>query len=202
VLLEAEAGVVVTDCLWIMKKCLAIQRGLIPKETVLKGASADLWWEVWQVLSSRAGWSFQWLPSHRSESEAMAAGRMLEDWLGTGKADDVAKAHAKAMDISPQLLTEWAENQAAMEAVWRLIAESQVAHLAGRPRRQDGTAVKSRTWKVPTCGQAAAYAGGLACSSRCCRCRRWPPQRCNQRQAVGFEAGPNPRPMKGQLCNL
>ncbi len=55
VLLEAEPGVVVTDCLGIVKKRTAAQRGQVPKETVLKEAIADLWWVVWQVLSSRPG---------------------------------------------------------------------------------------------------------------------------------------------------
>ena len=74
VLLDAEPGAIITDRLGIKKKCEAIQRGQVPKETVLKGANVDLWWEVWQVLRKVPGWTFEWLPSHRSESEAMAAG--------------------------------------------------------------------------------------------------------------------------------
>ncbi len=33
---------IVTDCLGIKKKCVTIQRGQYPKETVLKGANADV----------------------------------------------------------------------------------------------------------------------------------------------------------------
>ncbi len=50
VLLDSEPDTIVADCLGIMKKCDAIQRGQGPNETVLKGANANLWWEVWQVL--------------------------------------------------------------------------------------------------------------------------------------------------------
>ncbi len=59
VLLEAEPGVVVTDCLGIKKKCTPIQRVRVPKEAVLEGTGADLWWEVWQALSSQPGWTFE-----------------------------------------------------------------------------------------------------------------------------------------------
>ena len=69
--------------------------------------------------------------------------------LGNEQADEAAKAQAKAVDISPMLLSEWAENQAAIEAVWRLIAESQVKHLAERPRRVDGPAIKRRKRSAP-----------------------------------------------------
>ena len=36
---------------------------------------------------------------------------------------------------TPELLAKWAEQQLAAQAVWQLIAQSQVAHLAERPRR-------------------------------------------------------------------
>ncbi len=45
------------------------------------------------------------------------SGLSQEDWLGNAKADEAAKAHARAMDISPLVLSKWAENQAAVEAV-------------------------------------------------------------------------------------
>jgi ribonuclease HI len=90
----------------------------------LKGANAELWREVWQVLRSTPGWTFEWLPSHRSEAEATAAGLLQEDWQGNEKADAAAKALARAADVSPELLSRWTDNQAAVEAVCRLIAES------------------------------------------------------------------------------
>ena len=43
VLLDAEPGTIVTDCLPVKRKCVAILRGQVPMEAVLKGASADLW---------------------------------------------------------------------------------------------------------------------------------------------------------------
>ncbi len=76
---------------------------------------------------------FEWLPSHRSQAEATAARVSQDDWLGNEQAEKAAKAQAKAVDISPMLLSKWADNQAAVEAVWRLIAESQVKNLAERP---------------------------------------------------------------------
>ena len=132
-LLDAEPGAIVADCLGIKKKHMAILRGQVPKEAVLKGANADLWWEVWRGLRSVPGWTFEWLPSHRSQAEATAARVSQDDWLGNERADEAAKAQARAVDISPLLLARWAANQAAVEAVWRLIAESQVSHLAGGP---------------------------------------------------------------------
>ena len=120
VLVDAEPGTIVTDCLGIKTKCVAILRGQVPMEAVLKGANADLWWEVWQALRKVPGWTFDWLPSHRSLAEAAAAGLSAEDWLGKERADDAAKAQARAADISPLLLTRWAANRAAVEAVWRL----------------------------------------------------------------------------------
>ena len=62
VLLDAEPGTIVTDCLGIKTKCVAILRGQVPMEAVLKGANADLWWEVWQVLRKVQCWTFEWLP--------------------------------------------------------------------------------------------------------------------------------------------
>ncbi len=114
-----------------------------------EGATADLWWEVWQALRKEPGWTFEWLPSHRSQAETAAAGLSQEDWLGNERADEAAKAQARAADVSPLLLTRWAANQAAVDAVWRLLAESQVSHLAGRPRRSDGSAVKTRKRRAP-----------------------------------------------------
>ena len=149
VLREADAGVVVTDCLGTKRKCQAIQAGRIPKEWVFRGVNADLWAEVWGILRSNRSWKFEWMASHKSEGEALAAGVPLEAWVGNVKADEAAKAQARLMDIEPHLLEKWAENQRAVEAVWRLIAESQVAHLAGRLRRQDGAAVKSRKRRAP-----------------------------------------------------
>ncbi len=83
------------------------------------------------MLRNTPGWTFKWLPSHRSEAEATAAGVSQEDRLGNEQADEAAKAQARAVDISPLLLAKWAESQAAVEAVWRLIAGTQVSHLAG-----------------------------------------------------------------------
>ncbi len=59
---------------------------------MLKGTTADPWWEVWQALSSQPVWAFEWLPSHRSEAEVMAAGVLQEVWLGNDKANEAAKA--------------------------------------------------------------------------------------------------------------
>ncbi len=84
---------------------------------MLKSANADLWWQVWRVLRMAPGWTFEWLPSHRSKAEATAAGASQDDWLGNEQADEAAKAQAKAVHISPVLLSKWVEHQAAVEAV-------------------------------------------------------------------------------------
>ena len=149
VLCSATPGVIVTDCLGIRKKARRIMAGLISQEQLLKSTNADLWSLAWDPLRSGLGWEVEWVPSHHSCTEAAAAGVSHEDWLGNDKADQAAKVQAHVADASPALLQKWAEHQAATEAVWRLIAESQVAHLAGRPRRRDGTAVKSRKRKAP-----------------------------------------------------
>ncbi len=69
------------------------------------------------MLRSVPGWTFEWLPSHRPEAEASPAGLSQEDWLGNEKADEAAKAQTRAVDVSPLLLSKWAENQVAVEAV-------------------------------------------------------------------------------------
>ena len=143
----------------------------------------------WGPLHSEADWQFEWMPSHNTEADAASAGVSPADWLGNAKADEAAKAKAKEADLSPQLLQRWADHQAATEAVWRLIAESQVAHLACRARRRDGTAAKSRKRKAPArpcrkvrrraaaggAPRSSSGGSGRACSGRptmgrpCCR---------------------------------
>ncbi len=98
------------------------------------------------MLRSVPGWIFEWLPSHQSKPRPTLRQRACR---GNEKADEAVKAQARAVDISPVLLAKWAENQAAVEAVWRLLAEFQVSHLSERPRRVDGSAVKARRWKAP-----------------------------------------------------
>ena len=66
----------VTDCLGIKK---VRDDPKVPKETVLKGANADLWLEVWRMLRSAPRWTFEWLPSHRSQAKATAAGVSRDD---------------------------------------------------------------------------------------------------------------------------
>ena len=149
VLCTASPGTIVTDCLSVYNKCMSIQGGHMSKEEVLRSRNADLWGLCWGHLRSEAGWQFEWMPSHSTEAEASASGVSEADWLGNAKADEAAKTKAKEADINPQLLQRWSDHQAAVAAVWRLIAESQVAHLAGRARRSDGTAAKSRKRKAP-----------------------------------------------------
>ena len=62
----------------------------------------------------------------------MAEGWADEDWEGNNRADVAAKAQAMLAEPTPELLAKWAEQQLAVQAVWRLIAQSQVAHLAER----------------------------------------------------------------------
>jgi hypothetical protein len=111
--------------------------------------NCDLWALVWEPLRSQPGWEVQWIPSHNSLEEAFAAGMSNDDWHGNFFADEAAKAEARARDLSQGLLEQWSDRQAANEAVWRLIANSQVAHLAERPRRHDGAAAKARKRKAP-----------------------------------------------------
>ena len=149
VLCSAAPGTIVTDCFGVQQRCKAILDGRISKEELHRCTNADLWAQVWGPLRSGSGWQVEWLPSHRSFSDAAAAQVSYEDWLGNFKADEAAKALAHSLDASPQLLEQWADHQAATEATWRLIAESQVVRLAARPRRRDGTAAKSRKRKAP-----------------------------------------------------
>ncbi len=126
--------------------------------------------------------TFEWLPSHQSKAEATAAGLSQEDWLGKEQAVEAANAQARAVDIRPLLLSKLAENQAVVEAVWKLIAESQVSHLAGRPRREMGRRLRPASGR-PLQGRAALPAGG--CRSRSGTSRRsQQPMRGPQRQAA------------------
>ena len=145
----AEPGVILTDCEGVQRKCASIQCGSITREELGKGTNADLWARVWEPLRFQKGWTVEWLPSHRSLPEALAAGVSQEDWHGNDLADAAAKAEARRHDLPAEVLEQWADRQAANEAVWRLIAESQVAHLSARPRRHDGAAAKVRKRKAP-----------------------------------------------------
>ena len=145
----AEPGVILTDCEGVQRKCASIQCGSITREELGKGTNADLWARAWEPLRGPQGWTVQWLPSHRSLPEALAAGVSQEDWHGNDLADAAAKEEARRHDLPAEVLEQWADRQAANEAVWRLIAESQVAHLSARPRRHDGAAAKARKRKAP-----------------------------------------------------
>ncbi len=149
VLKEGSVGTIVTDNSGIQKKCNAIQSGLINKHEVLRGANADLWCEVWQVLRADSGWIIEWMPSRLTREEAIEARVPAEAWEGNSKGDEAAKAQARNMDPPMQLLGKWDDKQKAEDAVMTLIAESQVLHLAARPRRHDGTAAKTRKRKAP-----------------------------------------------------
>ncbi len=89
------------------------------------------------------------MPSHKTQDEAVAAGDPELSWVGNDKAGEAAKAFARSLDAPPQLLIKWADKQRAEESACKLIAESQVRHLAERPRRQDGCELKSRKRKTP-----------------------------------------------------
>jgi ribonuclease HI len=158
----AEPGVILTDCEGVQRKCASIQCGSITREELGKGTNADLWARAWEPLRGPQGWTVQWLPSHRSLPEALAAGVSQEDWHGNDLADAAAKEEARRHDLPAEVLEQWADRQAANEAVWRLIAESQVAHLSARPRRHDGAAA--------TQGPGEAEPQGAAQSS--CSCSR------------------------------
>ncbi len=200
VLPDAEPGAIVTDCHGIKKRHVATQRGQVPKGTVLKGANADLWWQVWQVLRRAPGWTFEWLPSHRSQAEAMAAGLPQEDWLGSEQADEATQAQARVVDISPLLESKWTENQPAVETVWKLGAESQVSHLAGRPRRVDGSAAKARKRQAParpgraTRRQMQERRSGKQLQAAWCRFRSW---MAGDRRSERHEAGGRAHPADG-----
>ena len=116
VLRDAEPGGIITDCLGVYRKCEAIRMAMITKERLLRGVNADLRVLVWEVLQAGQTWSFEWVPSHKSEEEAIAAGIAQETWHGNGLADEAAKAQARAADIPPQVLAAWAEQQATHRA--------------------------------------------------------------------------------------
>jgi hypothetical protein len=149
VLHSGRPGTVVSDCRGIVLKCMAIQNGHITTEELGKGNNADLWVPLGRLPAVEPGWGFVWQPSHLTKEQAIEEGFAEDSWEGNNRADDAAKSQALAADPPPELLAKWAEQQLAVQAVWRLIAQSQVAHLAERPRRKDGAAVKSRKRKAP-----------------------------------------------------
>ena len=95
---------------------------------------------------------------------AGAAGCSQEDWKGNSKADEAAKTKARSIDLSPELVAKWASHSDAVQAVWRLIAEYQVMHLAARPRRADASVAKSWKQKAPArpCRRTRRRLGGPA----------------------------------------
>ncbi len=84
---------------------------------------------------------------------------------GNDLADKAAKAQAKAADVPPQVLAEWAEQKEAHHAVWALIAESQVANVATRPRRQCGAAAEAIKRKAPQRPRCQRQAGPGGCTA-------------------------------------
>ena len=91
VLRGAPGGWVVTDCLGVYRKCEAIRNGLCTKERLLRGTNADLWEPVWEALKANQNWSFEWVPSHKSEEEAAATGISQDTWRGNEMADKTAQ---------------------------------------------------------------------------------------------------------------
>ena len=69
----AEPGAILTDCEGVQRKCTGIQNGSISREELGKGTNADLWVKVWEPLRTQLGWTVEWLPSHCSLEEALAA---------------------------------------------------------------------------------------------------------------------------------
>ena len=113
VLRGAPVGCIVTDCLGVFRKCEAIRDGWINREHLQKGTNADLWMLVWEALRADPSWTFELVASHQSEGEAAASGIEPDTWKGNDLADKAAKAQAKAADVPPQVLAEWAEQKAA-----------------------------------------------------------------------------------------
>ncbi len=68
-------------------------------------------------LRSQLGWTVEWLPSHSSLQEALAAGMSEDDWRGNDLADAAAKAGAHRHDLPKVVLEQWADRQQANEAV-------------------------------------------------------------------------------------
>ncbi len=109
---------------------------------MLKGANADLWWEVWQVLRSAPGWTFEWPVPCRGNDSRLVAGRLAWQRAGRRSCEGPGPVggHQPAADAG-QVGRESGRSR-------RLIAESPVSHLVERPRRVDGSAVKARKRKA------------------------------------------------------
>ena len=115
----------------------------------MRGANADLWSKVWQVLHKDTAWTIAWMPSHQQDAEAAGVPAL---WFeGNQLADDAAKRHAASSDMPQDILQKWTRRQEAEDAVMKLIAESQVQPLAERPRLRGagGVATKTRKRKAP-----------------------------------------------------
>ena len=90
---------ILTDCEGVQRTCVGMQDGSISCEELGRGTKVDLWVQVWEPLRSRPGWTVEWLPSHQSLLDALAAGMCEEDWHGNDFADAAAKAEAHAHDL-------------------------------------------------------------------------------------------------------
>ena len=108
----AEPGTILTDCEGVHRKCTGILNGTISREELGKGTNADLWAKVWEPLRSQPGWAVEWLPSHCSLQEALAAGISQDDWHGNDLADAAAKAEAHSHDLATDVLEQWEDRQA------------------------------------------------------------------------------------------
>ncbi len=132
VLHSGTPGTMVSACRGIVLKRLAIQQVQLRQEELGKGTNADMWVPLRRLLLAEACWSFVRQPSRLTQEQAVAEGWADEDWEGNNRADDAAKAQAMLAEPALELLAKWAEQQLAVQAPWRLIAQSQVAHLAER----------------------------------------------------------------------
>ena len=102
----AVPGIILTDCEGVQRKCVGIQDGSISREELGRGTNANLWAQVWEPLRSQPGWTVEWLPSHQSLLDALAAGMCEEDWRGNDLADAAAKAEAHAHDLPKEVLEQ------------------------------------------------------------------------------------------------
>ncbi len=82
--------------------------------------------------------------SHRSEEEALAAGHTPAWHEGNARADEAAKAAARAHDVPVPLLSRFRQHVEQAEKVAATVAYIQLARLRARPRTAGGGAVKDR----------------------------------------------------------
>ena len=140
---------VVTDSATVAKGWKAIMHGLPTADVYLEGTCGDLWQHVVVHCGGKAS-GVSWVPARCTEEQYKQRGLAEEDRIGNLHADEAAKAAVQGLRAPVQLRELLGRHKRLQQVAMRIIAATQVAVLAQRPRaRGRDTAAKTRKRREP-----------------------------------------------------